>query len=337
MSGSLLSRLVERPRRFGFDAAVRVLMRARRTADPAEATRFRTWGGMGYPPADVMEVARPERGGLPETKVAIGGLTGPTGVLPRFYTEQVTQQNRIRSGGLHAFLDMLSHRMIAAFAKAGIKYRPARSQETAALAGAPDPQRQVMLALVGEADTARSRSAAERDTILHYGGLFAAWPRSADRLEALLTEWFGRTVTVVQFAGGWLNLPPEERTRLPKGRDLGQYARLGHDAAIGARGWDPRGRVGLRIDDLTLDEFRALLPDHPDAWRLTALARQYLGPGTDFAVNPVLRADQVPPCRLGGDTRMGWDTWLHAARRGADAADAEFPARQIERMGRRAA
>ena len=44
------------PRRFRFDAAVRVLTRARRAQDPADAVRFRSPAGLVYPPADVIEV-----------------------------------------------------------------------------------------------------------------------------------------------------------------------------------------------------------------------------------------------------------------------------------------
>ena len=65
------------------------------------------------------------------------GLTGPSGVLPRHYTDAVVQALRNRSSSLHAFLDMLSHRFVAFFARAGAKYRPARAAETAALRTPP--------------------------------------------------------------------------------------------------------------------------------------------------------------------------------------------------------
>lgn len=336
--GSVLARLFAEPWRFGFDAAVRLLMRARRQPDPGEAVRFRTIPGMAYPPADI---ARATPGQPPEIGVTMAGLTGPSGVLPRFFTEQVVQQARARSEGLHRFLDMLGHRMIAAFAQAGIKYRPARSAEQTALGQGTDPHRGVLLALVGEAELALSRpdrendrpenDRREQDTMLFYAGLFTAWPRSADRLEAMLSEWMGQTVSVLQFQGAWLALPVSERSRLPKGRARGQFNRLGHDAAVGERSWDPHGRVVIRIDQMSLDTFRTLQPDRPDAVRLLGLVRAYLGPAIDCAINPVLRRDQVPGCALGAGGRLGWDTWLAATPRRRGGDEARFPAGLIER------
>jgi len=329
--GPVITRLLAEPWRFGFDAAVRLLMRLRRTHDPGAAARFRTWPGMAYPAADIARVRADQPGQPPELSVTLGGLTGPSGVLPRLYTEQVVRQLRGRAEGLHAFVDMLGQGMLAAFAAAGIKYRPPRAAEQAHLGQQPDPHRETLLALVGEAGPALRRPPHERETLLYYAGYFATWPRSADRLEAMLSEWMGAPVTVHQFQGAWLVLPPDQQSRLPRGRDKGQFTRLGHDVAVGARAWDAQGRVEIRITGLTLPVFRALLPDRPDSGRLVALARAYLGPAVQFSINPVLRPDAVPACALGKGARMGWDTWLKATPRRRGGDEARFPAAAIER------
>ncbi len=331
---SVFARLLAEPWRFGFDAAVRLLMRVRRKAEPHEAARFRTVPNLAYPAADVVSVNDQHPGRPPDVATTVGGLTGPSGVLPRLYTEQVIRQARARSEGLHTFVDMLGQRMLAAFAQAGIKYRPARAAEQARLGGTPDPHRGSLLALVGEAEPTLRRPDHERETILHYAGLFAAWPRSADRLEAMLSEWMGHPVQVRQFQGCWLVLPIDQQSRLPKGRDRGQFNRLGYDAAIGARAWDAHGRVEIRVEDLTLPVFRALMPDHPDAERLAGLVRAYLGSAQDFAINPTLRRDAVPSVTLGKGARLGWDTWLDARPRRRGGDEARFSAATIERIAR---
>jgi type VI secretion system protein ImpH len=332
VTASLISRLVAAPRRFRFDAAIRVLMHDRHRGEPGEAARFRTAPGLAYPPADILAVTPREGGHPPDVTVGLGGLAGPSGVLPRSYTEQIVQQVRLGARGLHVFIDLLGHRMLAAFAAAGMKYRPARSAERAALAEAPDPHREVLVALVGEAVMPTARPREEQDTLLHYAGLLAAWPRSAERLETMLTDWLGRSVTVRQFAGAWLTLDVAERTRLPKGRDGGAFARVGYDAAIGIRAWDAQARVVLGLGPLTAAEFRDVLPDRPAAARLVMMARSFLGPAASFAINPVLRRSEVPPCRPGGGNRLGWDCWLPAPNRAGDAADAVFAAGSIERL-----
>ena len=88
--------------------------------------------GLAYPAADVLGVAQTPKGVPPDVIVSVMGLTGPSGVLPRSYTETLNATLRTRSSALHDFLDMLSHRMVALFARAGTKYRPSRIAEMSA-------------------------------------------------------------------------------------------------------------------------------------------------------------------------------------------------------------
>ncbi len=334
-TGSPRARLRTHPWRFHFDAAVRLLAHR---GDPAEMVRFRTPPGLAFPPADVIEV-RDAAGQPPRMTVSVMGLTGPSGVLPRTYTEEVTRALRSRSRALHDFLDLLSHRFIALFARSGIKYRPARAAEQAADRAEPDPVSHAMLSLTGFGTPHLApRLAVGTEAVLHYAGLFAMRPRSADRLAAMLSDWLGRRVEVVEFAGAWLNLPPDQRTRLPAGGLPGAFCRLGVDAAAGARAWDPQARIILRIGPLNRAAFAALLPDRRALHRLVALTRAYVGFELGFAVNPVLAAAEVPPLRLDADAdpppRLGWNTWVPgppgtAAAR-VDAADAVFEAEVIE-------
>ena len=61
------ARLLTEPRRFRFDAAVRLLAREAETADPADAARFRSAPGLAYPAEEVREVAPPRNGGPPNS------------------------------------------------------------------------------------------------------------------------------------------------------------------------------------------------------------------------------------------------------------------------------
>jgi type VI secretion system protein ImpH len=334
-SRSPLEALAQTPRRFGFDAAVRVLTLARRNEDPAEVARFRSPPGLTYPPADVLEV----RGtGRPDVTVGMIGLTGPSGVLPRHYTDSVVQALRGRSSSLHAFLDTLSHRFVAFFARAGAKYRPARAAETAALRTPPatDPIAKILLALTGHGTGhLTDRMLIGTEPLLHYAGLFAMRPRSAERLGVMVSDWLGMRVEVIEFAGAWLALPPDQRTRIGA---LGQFNELSANAAAGVRAWDPQARVILRIGPLDRGGFERLLPDRMALHRLVSLVRAYVGFEIGFAINPVLAAGEVPPLRLDATAdpppRLGWNTWLEpmagGQKRLADAAEPLFEAEIIE-------
>jgi len=330
---SALAWLAAEPRRFRFDAAVRVLTRARRAQDPADAVRFHSPAGLVYPPADVLDVRQPGDS-PPEVTVGLMGLFGPSGVLPRYYSEVVTQALRSRSTALRDFLDLLAHRFVAFFARGGIKYRPARAAETTVRG--QDQVARVLLALTGYGTPhLTDRLAAGTEPLLHYAGLFALRPRSADRLGALTSDWLGMRVEVVEFAGAWLPLPPDQRTRLARN---GAWCRLGVDAAAGVRAWDPQARIILRIGPLDLKGFQRLLPDRIALHRLVSLVRAYVGYELGFAINPVLAARDVPPLRLDATAdpppRLGWNTWVPGPAGGftarGDAADAVFEAEVIE-------
>jgi type VI secretion system protein ImpH len=332
---SPLEALAQTPRRFGFDAAIRVLTLARRNEDPAEVAHFRSPPGLTYPPADVLEF----RGtGKPDVTVGMIGLTGPSGVLPRHYTDSVVQALRNRSSSLHAFIDTLSHRFVAFFARAGAKYRPARALDTAALRTPPaaDPIAKVLLALTGHGTGhLTDRMLIGTESLLHYAGIFAMRPRSAERLGAMVSDWLGMRVEVIEFAGAWLNLPPDQRSRIGA---IGQFSQLSANAAAGVRAWDPQARVILRIGPLDRAGFERLLPDRLALHRLVSLVRAYIGFEIGFAVNPVLAANAVPPLRLDQAAdpppRLGWNTWLEPVAGGKprthDAADPVFEAEVIE-------
>jgi type VI secretion system protein ImpH len=340
---SLEARLFAEPRRFRFDAAVRILMRRARATDPAEAMRYSTPAALSYPSAEIAAVEPAAAEHPPRLTTPVIGLAGPAGVLPRLYTDLLIRTMRNRSHALSDFFDMLAQRLIGMFAGAGIKYRLNRSVETATGAGLaqPDKASEAVLAFTGYATSHLApRLAVGVEPLLHYSGLFSSHPRSAERLRALVSDWLGREVEVVQFAGAWLPLALGERSSLARGRRPGTWNRLGVDAAIGVRAWDPQARIILRIGPLGLAVFTALLPDRQGLQHLVSLVRAFLGLETSFAVNPVLAGPEVPPLVLRHDAdpvpRLGWNTWIPAPDppplgiRRPDAADAVFEAEVVE-------
>ncbi len=357
---TLLDRLVRQPRRFGFDAAVMVLMQAARRRDPGRAVRFHAPAGLGYPAADVLAVQL-RADGYHATVTPIG-LTGPSGVLPRPYSEMVVTEQRRRSPALAAFLDVLAQRPVALFAEAAIKYRPHRAAAAALIerqeredarafelgvglgldpepVTPPDPLGALLLALDGfGTPNLLGRLGLDPAPLLHYAGQFATRPRSADRLAAIASDWLGQPVEIEQFAGTWLPLRPEERSALPvtlpNGQAASSFNQLGVDAAAGTRCWDVQSRIVLRLGPLALPEFLSLLPSGRRLQQLVALARAFLGLEIAFAINPVLARDAVPPLEMAAvePPRLGWNSWLPVSTiRAEDAGDAVFEADMVER------
>jgi type VI secretion system protein ImpH len=147
------AQLLTEPRRFRFDAAVRILLRQARATDAADAIRFATPASLVYPASEIAAIEPPLDGRPAGLVTPVIGLAGPTGVLPRFYTDLLIQTLRNRSPALANFLRMLAQRLVGMFAGAGIKYRLNRSVETAAGAGIAEPDRlsEALLAFTGYA------------------------------------------------------------------------------------------------------------------------------------------------------------------------------------------
>lgn len=342
-----LARLKAEPQRFTFDAAVRLLTFYRQQADPAEAVRFASAAGSSYAAAEVVEVRTDASTSVPRVTVGLTGLTGPVGVLPRYYSDAVLADQRSRAFSLTNFLDLISHRMIAAFAAAGAKYRPQRAADAGSLPSSSrrhgDPVADVLLALTGYATPGLAeRLTAGASALRHYAGFFSAHPRSADRLEALASDWLGRPVKIEQFAGAWMALPVNQRTRLPVGVSPGRFGQLDVDAAVGVRAWDQQARIVLRIGPLDVTYFERLLPNRALLRELASLVRAFVGVEVGFAINPVLARNEIPPLALsrldesnlrGPGPLLGWNTWLPtsaAMPRRRDANDALFEDEIIE-------
>jgi type VI secretion system protein ImpH len=334
---SVLQTLLEEPARFSFDAALAVIIHAAGSGRLDEAVSFRALAGLGYVASDLAAVER--SGTTFRVTTGLLGLTGPSGVLPRPYTDIANTEYRRRAPAMGAFFDLLAQRPLTQFASAGIKYQPHRAAQAAAIGhSSPRPPadglRRILLALTGYGTPHLApRLDAGVEPLLFYAGLFAPRVRSADRLRAIVSDWLGQPVAVEQFAGAWLSLAPEEMSALPAPNRPGQFNRLGVDAAIGSRSWDMQSRIVLHVGPLTLQRFNAMLPDGSLFRRLASLVRAYLDCEIGFAINPVLAAAEVPPIGLSGTSavRLGWNAWLPTCgRRPNDAAEAVFEADDVQ-------
>jgi type VI secretion system protein ImpH len=289
--------------------------------------------------------------------VSFLGLTGPSGVLPRHYTEILLRQEREAKGSekhaLRDWLDLFNHRLISLFYRAWEKYRfflPYERGEytwkepdafTRALfslvgLGEPSLRGRLRVAVPEEQDLQQSQRVLARVddlSLLYYSGFLAHRPRCAVALEALLHDYFQLPVCIEQFHGQWLRLEEEDQTQ------LGCGGRLGVNTVAGSRVWDVQSKVRIRFGPLRYADYEEFLPDRaPVSQRkafflLAQLVRLYVGRELDFDVQLVLRKEDVPECHLSADgglgPRLGWNTWLFSAGMRRDAADAVFEGEEV--------
>ena len=123
---ALATQLVNEPYRFNFFQAVRILERLRagkpvgHDGPPGdECVRFRSHLSLDFPASAIQLLNVPADHRLPPAMtVTFMGLTGPSGALPRFYTEFLLERRRHKDPVLREFLDLFNHRLISLFYRA---------------------------------------------------------------------------------------------------------------------------------------------------------------------------------------------------------------------------
>lgn len=328
--------LFEEGFRFDFFEAVRVLERllperqpvARGATPDREVVRFRSRVSLTFPASAIHEITQHEDAERqPEMTVAFMGLVGLMGVLPRHYTEMIIERLRQRDYTLRDFLDLFNHRLISLFYRAWEKYRFPVTYERASISrDRYDPFSLYLFDLIGMGTGGmRERLKVDSEALLYYAGLLGQQPHSANALESLLGDYFEAPVKVEQFVGQWLPLSASQRSRLSS-RD-GSCGSIG-GAILGSRFWDQQAKFRLRIGPVSLAQLKKLFPVNSSFAELVQLARLWVGQELDFDVQIVLKAAEVPACRLGkpGDEalRLGWSSWLKTKEFQRDAEDARL-------------
>ncbi|MHB0955513.1 MAG: type VI secretion system baseplate subunit TssG [Pirellulaceae bacterium] len=343
------------PYRFEFFQAVRILERLFRhaigtDADPEdEVVRFRAHQTLTFPPSAIHNIVADRDTRLSMT-VAFMGLTGPSGALPRHYTELVMDRLRQKDRTLRDFLDLFNHRLIALFYRAWQKnrfwvgyecadmmrerYRDDASQYRAFITEIrprEDLFSQCLLDLSGMGPAPlryratvrtelRPRTSVADLTVRFYAGLLAQQHRSAIGLEGILRDFFGVRMQVIQFVGQWLLLEDANQTQLVDGGNT----QLAVTAIAGQRFWDVQGKFRIRVGPLTYAQFQDFLPSGTAYCELGDLARLYAGLAMDIDAQLVLQAEEVPWCQLSAAAgpRLGWNTWVRCGELVRDADDA---------------
>lgn len=322
---SVLEQLEERPKSFEFFQAVRLLERLfpERAAvgdysPPSdEVVRFSAHPSVAFPPSEIEALRLPKGDGggqQPHMSVNFMGLIGPQGVLPLYYTLLVAEELRNKNPALRDFFDIFQHRMVALLYKAWEKTRFAVSYERTE----DDALTSHVLDITGMGlESFRRRMGFTDETLVFYAGLLAPQPRSALGLERLLEDYFDVPVEVVQFVGGWYDLPRWDQCAL--GDDTSPATRLGLGAVAGDEVWDQQARVRLRIGPLTRDQYEMFLPTGSGYAALRKLTRFYTHDQLDFEIQLVLKQDEVPGLVLGADSEvpdsLGWATWIRTGPR----------------------
>jgi type VI secretion system protein ImpH len=366
----LETRLFDEPFQFDFFQAVRILQQlgGRKlvgygSPPKAEAARFRAHVSLSFPASSIHDLIHPVPDHpYPVMIQAFYGLTGPSGVLPRHYTELLFRLERDRSSSnpekhaLRDWLDLFNHRLVSLFYRAWEKYRffiPFERGQYRELEpdlftvslfslvglGVPPLRNRLHVSLRRETTEGELQSQLlariENLAILRYGGLLARQVRPAVGLQVILQDFFQFPVKVRQYQGHWLRIEPSQQSRLEDGGNN----QLGLTTVIGERVWDIQSKFRLQIGPLNYARFLDFLPDltpvpeRKSLYLLIHMVELYVGPALDFDVQLILQRAEVPECQLevglAFGKRLGWNTWLRREEFLDDADDAVFEGTEV--------
>lgn len=325
---SLKGLLFRQPYEFDFFQAVRLLtlmqpdrrLLSRLDEGVYEGLRFRALPSLNFPPSSIHGLSD---GDPIQMTVAFMGLTGPQGILPHLYTEQVIARLFEKDSTLAAFFDLFNHRFVALFYLAWMKHSvPASFERERSSASKDRGLTQYFFDLIGMGTPhLRGRLLVPDQTLLLYSGLIAQHPRSASALRGLLADFFQLPVEIRQFVGRWIPLADTDLSYLDT---AGPHNQLGIGAVAGDQAWNQQAAFRVQLGPLRYSRFANFLPDAEAFAKLINLVQFFVGKTLDFDVQLILLAAEVPRCALSdqpGAPRLGWSTWLKAEELSHDASD----------------
>lgn len=344
----LIEELYERPSRFEFFQAVRLLRKLRedresigRDNDPdREMVRFRSDLSYAFPTGDIRHI---DVGGLDEDEeeltteqllsprpademsVNFLGIATPNsfGSLPIPYVDEIRAQERDKNFAMRDFLDLFNHRLISLFYRA---WERARIEVLYELEE-HSPFEAALKAIIGvEGETLTKRLPLDPRDLLGRAGLLAMRPAPATALEGLITSLFDIPARVQQFLPAWFEIDPADRTRLGRENSvLGESFNLGSEVCLS------QYRFRAELGPMDFETYRSLWPQGEAFSVLSSVIRLAAGPEFDFEISLILKREEIPELRLGGadedrepGARLGWSTWLGIDPLDRDAGDAVF-------------
>lgn len=327
---TIVERLLrERPYEFDFFQAVRLMERIFPGSAPVgrferperEVVRFSAHGSFPFPASQIQRIDfNDNTGRAPVMVINFMGLTGPSGVLPLYYTELIVDRIRSKDRAMAAFFDIFNHRMTSLFYQAWEKYRFSIAYER----GERDRFSHHLMDLIGIGTPGlHGRLAVADDSLLFYAGILSLHTRPAIALESVLADYFEVPVEVEPFTGSWHRLPESDLCEFDRG--LSASEQLGGGAIVGDEIYDQQSGARVKLGPLTLRQYLDFLPSGT-AWNpLRSLTKFICNGEVDVEFQLILHKDHVPPCQLQGGAetapRLGWTSWAKTRPLDGHASD----------------
>ena len=271
-----------------------------------EPVRFHVKKGFAFSPSDISDLKAAKEDRTPSMEVAFLGLTGPSGVLPHWYTQLILEREREKDRTLAEFLDLFHHRLITLFYLAWKKHRFPENYQP----GARDRLSRYLLSLAGLGTSGLTEMIGlPEEALTFYSGLLSRPVASAFSIEAAVAYFVDAPVRVEQFIERIVDLEPSDQTQLGSAN-----ATLGDDAICGSQVWESQTKFRIHVGPVDKEKFARLMPIGDLLVPIFSLVRYMVGIEYEFEIRIYLRKEDVPLCQLGSEgpdaPMLGWTTWV---------------------------
>lgn len=320
----VIEELLHHPQQFAFTQAIRLLQLWTGIENAVDAEkfltdriRFRPALTLGFNTTDITDLTIKENTNQnPDNPYSFDkivltasflGLYGTNSPLPRFYTEQLFNEQAEDVSVLRDFLDIfnnrffLLHSLISSYALP--LYR--------ALARFDPKTNKMLMALTSFGDDRITEKLPDKERFIHYAGLFFQKNRNALGLQIMLADASQCPKTTVHCNCFRLApIPKQQKIRLGVDNTV-----LGENTSLGDFIPCYEGKIIVEFEDLEIEKFRNMTPGSPLAVFLHALIRLYCPQNLEYEVIANLKKNEAKALTLGGDkdghfTTLGQDTWL---------------------------
>lgn len=294
-----LSYLHDRKKPVGYDAL-----------PSEEAVKFVVSNNLYFPVSEVSTVKKREYNYLVD--VNFFGLTGPSGVLPNHYLEEIQLQDKDRNTALRDFFDIFNNRSIAFFYRAFRKHRI--GNESHSTEGNSSSIEFQLKSLLGSTLDINLDSTSVGDDLYKYIGHYSNQNKNSGVLGDILRGQLGMPVLIREHVPEWLDLEEDDRSSL--GNHFGKNSNncLGVDFVLGEMAFSVESKLEVVIGPINRVEAEKIAPDTAMFDRIVKLIFRYIGFSFQFDIRYLLKTDSRLAWELGSPTQghhgLGWNTWL---------------------------
>jgi len=258
-----------------------------------------------------------ERDGLTHIHLYGLGMLGPNGALPIHFTEQVRERSEARRDHtLGDFLNIFHHRAFTLLYRAW-----SQSQSAIGLDRADDETFTPYIArLIGDEPEEVANSVLPSHV---------RWASSAHRIRAshdpeglvnTLQRFFDVPVRIEEYRLQWMDIEPQDICRLGHPSIA---TTMGQGAMLGEKIPDRQTRFRLIIGPLDLESYLRMTPQGVQNGQnlpvLVELVRSFIDFEYVWEVELLILREAAPAARLGGDTQLGWSTWMSPSGGGSSS------------------